>query len=279
MKEKKRKLAIVTSGGGMTCAYSAGAIMALVEKFGLKKPDIIVGGSGSVGTLAYYITKQYKSIKNVWSNLLCNKEVIDIKRLWRVIDVDYVIDTIFKAKAKLDIKKLIKSDIRLFIGVTNYEKGKVEYFSNKSKVDLFEAIRASMAVPMLYNKPVKINNKNYCDTFVSCSVEAGIMKAIALGATEIIAINNQKNRSWEEDGFKVWLFAKTKEFKINFQRELDKIHDFKLPDGIKLVLIESKEKLKIDLLNNDKGMLKSTFNRGYRETEKNKRLLELLSKK
>ena len=279
MNEKKRKLAIVASGGGMTCAYSAGAITAFVEKFKLKKPDIIIGGSGSIGTLAYYVAKQYKSIKNVWLNLLCNKNVIDIKIFWRVIDVDYVIDNIFKKQEKLNVKKLVKSEIKLFIGVTDYERGKVEYFSNKSKINLFEAIRASMAVPMLYNKPVRINNRDYCDSFASCSVQAGIRKAISLGAKEIIAVNTQKDMSWEEDGFKVWLFAKSKEFKINFQKEIDKIQSFKLPNGIKLVLIEPKERLKIGFLKNTKKMLRATFNRGYRETEKNKELLDFLSKK
>ena len=43
-------LALVTSGGGMTCAYSAGGLLALKD-MGITKPALAIGSSGSTGSL------------------------------------------------------------------------------------------------------------------------------------------------------------------------------------------------------------------------------------
>src|SRR3990167_2695216 len=76
-----KKIAIVASEGGMSCAYSVGAILALVEKFDLVNPYLVIGSSGSTGTFAYYVAGQYKSIRNIWENLLPSKKFISWLRL------------------------------------------------------------------------------------------------------------------------------------------------------------------------------------------------------
>jgi predicted patatin/cPLA2 family phospholipase len=55
----KKKKALIVSGGGMECSYSAGAVYKLVKKGFLKDLDIIIGGSGCVGTLSYLCAGQY----------------------------------------------------------------------------------------------------------------------------------------------------------------------------------------------------------------------------
>jgi predicted patatin/cPLA2 family phospholipase len=59
------KLAIIMSGGGMSCSYGAGVTTALIEKFNIINPDIVIARSGSAGTGSYFISKQYDSIKNI----------------------------------------------------------------------------------------------------------------------------------------------------------------------------------------------------------------------
>src|ERR1051326_2618384 len=103
------KLAIVTSEGGMKCAYSVGVILALVEKYHLVKPDMVIGASGSTGTLAYFVAGQYQSIRNIWENLLSNKNFISYLRVRRIMDIDYLIDTVFKKQDILDVNKIKQS--------------------------------------------------------------------------------------------------------------------------------------------------------------------------
>ena len=82
------KIAIVTSEGGMSCAYSVGVILGLIDKYKLTDPDIVIGASGSSGFLAYLVTKQYKEGQNIWANLLSTKKFISFSR-WNKINRYY----------------------------------------------------------------------------------------------------------------------------------------------------------------------------------------------
>ena len=95
------KLALILSGGGMTCAYSAGATVGLVDKYNFKNPDIAIGSSGGAGTLAYYVAGQYDAIRNIWTNLLATRKFINSLRFWKIIDIDYVIDVVFTKQEPL----------------------------------------------------------------------------------------------------------------------------------------------------------------------------------
>src|SRR3990167_9725188 len=156
-----KKIAIVASEGGMSCAYSVGAILALVEKFDLVNPYLVIGSSGSTGTFAYYVAGQYKSIRNIWENLLPSKKFISWLRLNRVMDIDFLIDDIFKKQDTLDVEKIKSSEIKFYISATNIETGEAEYFGNQSDIDIFEVLRASSAAPIVYNKLVEINGNKY----------------------------------------------------------------------------------------------------------------------
>ena len=105
----KNKTAIIMSGGGMTCSYGAGSILALAEKYNLEKPDIVIAGSGNAGTLAYFVAQQYDSIFNIWSNLLATKKFIDLGRILKIIDIDYLIDEVFKKQAPIDEERVYSS--------------------------------------------------------------------------------------------------------------------------------------------------------------------------
>lgn len=153
------KIAIVTSEGGMSCSYSVGVILGLIDKYKLTDPDIIIGASGSSGILAYFVAKQYEAGRNIWENLLSTKKFISFSRWGKIMDIDYVIDEIFKKQEPLDIDAIKKSKIKLLIATTNLTTGDTEYFSNKD--DIFEALRASKAIVFFYGKKVQIGEYIY----------------------------------------------------------------------------------------------------------------------
>ncbi len=174
----------------MSCAYFTGAILALVEKLNLTDPYIVIGSSGSTGTLAYYVARQYKSIKNIWQNLLSSKKFVSFWRLDEIMDIDYLIDEVFKRQDILDVHAVKNSNIKFFISVTNIHNKKLEYISNKDEVDIFEALRASNAAPVAYNKWVKIRNNQYVDGAIEAPLDVNIKKAKKEGAEIIIAFDN-----------------------------------------------------------------------------------------
>jgi len=274
----KKKLALVTSGGGTECAYSAGAILALAENYILKDPDIIIGGSGSTVALSYYISGQYESIRNIWINLLDTNKLIDVFRINKILDIDYLIDTIFKKQDVLNSKKVYASKSLYLIAATNSKTGKLEYFSNKDGTNIFENMRASMALPIAYNKTVRIKGKQFCDTPISSSIELNVKKAIDLGANKIIVINNEYIPPIMGSLFEAWLFLKNKHFKKNYNNESKLQKNFNLLQNVKLLYIAPKKKIKTEILDSNKKHIKSTFEQGYKEILENKELKKFLLK-
>ena len=144
------KLSIIAEGGGMRGAYALGAIDALYSHFGLKKIDYATGSSGSIATLSYYIAGQFYPGYNIWSNELPHHRFLSLRNILKgypMLDIDYLIDEIFKKKISLNKKKVNESKAKLFVPLTNTKTGEAEYFNNKTDADFFEILRATMAAP------------------------------------------------------------------------------------------------------------------------------------
>jgi len=197
----EKKLAIVASGGGMKCSYGAGAVVAL-GKFFEVRPDIFVAGSGGSGGLSFYASEQYDSIQNIWTNLITGKRFINKRRLSKIANVDYLIDDVFKVQDPLNAEAVMNSGIDCRIAVTNAETGKVEHFS-PLECDVFELMRASMAMPLVYGKKIPLNGNLYHDSYASSFLGLNLEKAISLGAKKIIAINNSRFGNMDRCIFKV----------------------------------------------------------------------------
>ncbi len=264
------KLAIITSEGGMRCAYSVGVILALVEKYHLKKPDFVIGASGSTGTLSYFVSGQYKSIKNIWENLLSTEKFISAYRLEKVMDIDYLVDEVFRKEDPLNVAAVKSSSIELFIMLTDVESGKPVYFSQK-EVDIFEALRASSAMPVFFNKSVSINGRKYIDGAISFHLEDGVALAKKLGATKIIAINN-RNRSLISR-LSEWMYFLSQNKMI---RQAMRRPRLDIKDDASVFLIQPLSKLPVSTLDNNKKRLKQTIRIGYMDASRNTSLSKFL---
>ncbi len=264
------------SGGGMTCSYGAGSILALAEKYNLEKPDIVIAGSGNAGTLAYFVTRQYDFMINIWSNLLATKKFIDLGRISKIVDIDYLVDEVIKKQAPIDEEKIYSSKILYLIPATNVETGQVTFFSNHERDDIFEAMRASKAMPVVYNKKITIGKKKYCDSYLSTSTELNTLKAIQLGANRIIIIDNTLPSFISNFVFLLWLNFKSKKFKKNYLKSLKRIKKIKFPKKVQLIKLKPVKKLKISLLNNKHEALEQAIKQGFDETCENLALKKFL---
>jgi len=271
----KKGIAIVTSGGGMGCSYSVGALMALIEKYKLTDPDIVVCSSGSAGTLSYFVARQYNSITNIWINLLCDRKFISFFRIFKVMDIDYVIDDIFKKQDPLKIENIKKSKIKFFIAATDFETGKLKYFCNKD--DIFEAMRASKATPIAFNKIIKIGNKKYIDGVISSTIESNIKKAMEEGATKIIVINNSEKSAIKYIFFKIYSFFVNKNLRNSINDYLNK-SKIKSIKNDSVMLIKPSVKLPASNLDNNQKHIKKTISIGYNDIINNKKLQSFLGK-
>lgn len=273
---KKKKFAIVLSGGGMTCSYGAGFLSALVKEYGVTEPDIVIAGSGGAGTAAYYVAQQYDFMVDIWENRLSNKKFINKWRLKKVLDIDYLIDEVFKKQDQLDIQKIYDSKVKFLISATDTMTGQPMYFANndRKKADFFEVLRAAKAMPIAYNKKVKIGKSYYFDTHLTSNVELNVQKAIRSGATNVLVIANNNSGIVSRIVYNTWLRMRTKHFKNNyfsFSENLTEIYN----QNVEFLLIRPKD-LKIGRLTNNQDVLKKTVKRGYDDCKKNKELKKFL---
>ena len=275
-------LAIITSGGGLRCSFGVGVMLALAERLGIQEPPYLISGSGSAGTGAYFVSKQYDSIRNIWSNLLSTKKFVDIYRFWKIIDIDYLIDKIFKKLDQLDLKAFHNSPINYLIPALNRQTGRIDYFSNRDKeIDIYEVMRGTKAMPIAFklNPNVYINDSTYCDSCLSSSAENHLEKAVELGAEKVLIVDNlvkSSPKDLEDRFFNLWVSAQKRYFKKNYAKAEIKARNYQLPREIELFNIRPKEPLAVSTLNNNKEALIASIRQGYNETSSNKELADFL---
>ncbi len=182
------KLAIVCAGGGMSCSYAGGAIVALADELKITRPDFLIAASGSAATAMYYLTGQQDRIRRIWTDYLATPRFFSIKRFREMMDVDYLIDEVIREKEPLDLEKLAKIETRYFIPVTNTRTGEGRYVACSEEVDLFELLRATKALPFFYGRKVMIDGDPHMDSGFKITKEDGVRKAKELGATHVLVI-------------------------------------------------------------------------------------------
>lgn len=269
------KTAIVVSGGGMASSYITGALVALVEKYNIKTPDIIIGGSGSAAPIAYYTSQQYEFLKE-WINKIPTKKVINFLRFWKILDINFLINTFFKKTIPLNTKKVKSSKTELIIGAFEQDTGKIKYFSSK-KDNILKAIKATKSIPIL-TKPVKIKNHKYNDSFLSCSVKLNIIKCIEKNIKTIIVIHkgeaNFKGKL-QRIPFYIWLFLKGKKVFNTYMKKRKQEQNYKIPSNIKIITITPKKPFDAYNLTRDKKILKYLYKQGYKDALNNKELKKI----
>lgn len=270
----EKEFAIVTNGGGMNCSYSAGALCSLAKNHNLKEPEFLIGSSGSTGSLAYYLAQQYDGIKNIWTNLLASKNFVTFKRLNRIMDIDYLIDEVFKKKEPLDVKKINDSKTKLFISATEYKSGAVKFFTNQSDDNIFESLRASKAIPMAFNKKVNINGIDYIDGSISAPTLINIEKAITEGARNILVIRDGDDVSLiTKICWSLYSFFVNKKLGMSIKKYLSQNEkDFTKFDNINIFFISPSRKLKTAPLDNKREHLEDSFHLGFEDIRKNSKL-------
>jgi len=272
------KIAIVCSGGGMRCSYSAGALVALAHEYGFTEPYLVIGNSGSAGSLAYYLTGQYDSIRNIWTRLLTSRLFIWVLRFWNICNVDWLIDAVFKKIDPLDTTQLEKSQTRFLVSAFDIHDGTIRYF-NRCESDVFELLRATKAMPIIFNHDVKIEGRDYCDASRCTGVHGSIEQAFSLGADKVIAINNEFGRSSILFTIYTLLLPAVMRTRIAEEKEREFKGYPSLTEHSRDIIWMSPKTLPIGLLGNSHAKLVKSFELGYRDAKENLELGTLLRQK
>jgi len=192
----------------------------------------------------------------------------------KVIDIDYLIDTVFKQQASLDISQIKSSSTKYYITATNQASGQVEFLNTKNH-DVYELMRASKAMPIVYNKSITINNKSYGDSPNSSAIEPKISQSIKMWVTHIIIIDGQqKTPRWI---IQLFLLGRGKTYKQWFWKEYNVRKNYVILKGIKSIRLIPQKPIKTWILNNNKNVLQWLFDQGVTETINNIHLKKFLA--
>lgn len=181
------KTALVVQGGGMRGTYSMAALMAL-EECGLGGAfDHVLGASAGAINGAYLLAEQAKMAVTVYLDDISNTKFVSFRRLWKVVDIDYLVDGVLKAHKALNVKRVMESRAEIHITLTDFSTGAGAVVTNRDRgLDLMEALRATAAMPILYNRPVTVNGREYIDGGLTDGIP--LKRAIDLGCTDILVV-------------------------------------------------------------------------------------------
>ncbi len=155
---------LVVQGGGMRGVYSMAALAALQEMGFHQCFDHVAGSSAGALNGAYFITGQSNFGVETYIHYLTQKSFVNPFRLRKIVDIDFLVDHIGKRTRRLHMEKLVAAQSLLHITMTEWANGRTQYVTTRTPdIDLWEAFRASAALPILYNKSVKVGNGHYVD--------------------------------------------------------------------------------------------------------------------
>jgi predicted patatin/cPLA2 family phospholipase len=180
-------IGLVVQGGGMRGVYSMGALAALEEMGFGQCFDHVVGSSAGALNSAYFITGQASYGVETYIHYLTQGRFVNPFRLHKIVDIDYLVDHIGKKARPLDIHTLRSASTTLHISLTEWANGQTQYVTNRTPdIDLWEAFRASAAMPILYNKSVKVGDGLYVDGSLRARVP--IRRVVEHGCRYVVVI-------------------------------------------------------------------------------------------
>jgi predicted patatin/cPLA2 family phospholipase len=180
-------IGLVVQGGGMRGVYSMGALAALEEMGFGQCFDHVAGSSAGALNSAYFITGQASYGVETYIHHLTQGQFVNPFRLKKMVDIDYLVDHIGKKARPLDLTTLLSARTLLHISLTEISDGQTRYVTNRTPdIDLWEAFRASAAMPILYNKSVKVGDGLYVDGSLKARVP--IQRVIEYGCRYIVVI-------------------------------------------------------------------------------------------
>ncbi len=180
-------IGLVVQGGGMRGVYSMGALAALQEMGFHQCFDHLAGSSAGALNGAYFLTGQSSYGVETYIHYLSKKAFVNPFRFKKIVDIDYLVDGIGKKIRPLHLEKLRTTHTTLHISLTESSQAETHYVTNRTPgIDIWEAFRATAALPLLYNKSVKVGNDHYVDGSLSARIP--VQRAVEQGCRYIVVI-------------------------------------------------------------------------------------------
>lgn len=182
-----RKVALIVEGGAMRGVVSCAALMAL-EELGLTEVfDEVYGASAGAVNAAYFLAGQAGYATTIYYQKINNTRFI--RRLWRrqIVNIDDLFESIIAGDRPLKIEKVMASRSRLFITIADAATGEAFLdLAQFNETPLLTLLKASAAMPLLYNTLVTVNGRQCFDGGLINPLP--IPDAVESGCTDLLVL-------------------------------------------------------------------------------------------
>jgi predicted patatin/cPLA2 family phospholipase len=196
--ERAGRLGFVIEGGAMRGMRSAGGLCAL-ERLGLSDAfDAVFATSSGAVNAAYFLARQAVYGTTIYPENLNGREFINALRFGKFVDVDYAIDRVVKELKPLDVEALHETRAKFYACVLDVDSAEgftVDALDGAHPVT--EVLRATCAMPILYNRHVLMNGRRCIDG--GWWDHLPIQMAIEDGCTDILVFLTEPD-DFEERG-------------------------------------------------------------------------------
>lgn len=187
---RARRLALVVEGGGMRGVLSAGSLLA-IDELGFRGCfDAVFASSAGGVNAAYFLSGQGRLGITVYFDSINNRRFFNPWRPWKIVDVAYVYDEIVASVKRLDEDALRAGGPEFYLSVTDARTGANVVIDVKRAPDpVHRVLKASSALPILYNRCVRLSNGLYVDGGISDPMP--IRRAIESGCTDVLILSTR----------------------------------------------------------------------------------------
>lgn len=185
-----RRLALIVEGGGMRGVLSAGSLYAL-DLLGCHGVfDAVFAASAGGVNAAYFLSGQGGLGISVYFDDISSLRFANPLRFWKILDVDYVYDHIVPHVKPLDEAAIRRGRTDFFLGLTDVDSGESEYVDVKaSSHRVAQLLKASSAIPVLYNRTITLGARRYVDGGLSDLLP--LAKAATAGFTDVLVLTTR----------------------------------------------------------------------------------------
>jgi len=177
---------LVLEGGGLRGAFVAGALAELAASGKLQFSHIFATSAGAASG-AYLIAGQIDRALRIWSERTHGAQLISAGHLLRgrgLMDIAGLVD-VFRGELGLDAQRVERSPTALSIAVTNCHTGAADHVV-ATESNLFQLLQATMALPVVYGRVVRVQGIPYIDGGVTDSIP--LEPALGLGSARVIVV-------------------------------------------------------------------------------------------
>ncbi|MCW8327789.1 patatin family protein [Photobacterium sp. SDRW27] len=198
---RKKKIALVVQGGGQRGIFTAGVFDAFLEA-GFDPFELYVGTSAGALNLSSYISRQPQFGYNFIVNYTTDNEFFNLYKYLskqKPMNLDWALQTVAPGGSlQLDLETA--RDVlqhRAALACATRKDTLQDIYLPMYQKDWREVLRATCAIPIIYNQPVNLRDLEWVDGGVSAAVP--VKEAWLRGADLVVVVRTEPIQSLAEE--------------------------------------------------------------------------------